>query len=121
MSQSLGPHLPVVLLARLQGDDAGDWAHQAVLLATVDDAGRPHAALLSFDELWAPDAERLRFGCYADSSTSANLRARRCATLCFAMPGSVHYVKLRASELPGGASWNALNCGSIPCATRPLP
>jgi hypothetical protein len=104
MSRRLGAAVPEELLALLQGADAGPWADQAVLIATADHRGRPHPALLSFDELYAPDAHRLRLGTYADSSTTENLRVRGALTLCFAGPGRVYYVKAVASEVhPPGA------------------
>lgn len=99
MSRRLGTELPGELLMLLQGADAGSWADQAVLIATADHRGRPHLALLSFDELFAPDAYRLRLGTYADSNTTENLRVRGAVTLCFAGPGRVYYVKAVASEL----------------------
>ncbi len=104
MSRRLGAELPEELLALLQGPDAGRWADQAVLIATADRQGRPHPALLSFDELYAPDACHLRLGTYADSSTTDNLRLRGALTLCFVGPGRVYYVKAvaRELELPGG-------------------
>lgn len=103
MSKRLGAQLPEELLTLLQGEGGGAWADQAVLIATADHRGRPHPALLSFDELFAPDAYRLRLGTYADSSTTENLRARGALTLCFVGPGRVYYVKALASELLAGA------------------
>lgn len=99
MSKRLGNALPDELFARLHGADAGDWADQAVLIATVDAQLRPHPALLSFDELYAPDPRRLRLATYADSSTTRNLRERGTVTLCLVGPGAVWYVKARAREL----------------------
>ena len=96
MSKRLGNALPDELFARLHGADAGDWADQAVLIATVDAQLRPHPALLSFDELYAPDPRRLRLATYADSSTTRNLRERGTVTLCLVGPGAVWYVKARA-------------------------
>lgn len=99
MSKRLGDALPDELFARLHGTDAGDWADQAVLIATVDPQLRPHPALLSFDELYAPDPRRLRLATYADSATTANLRQRGTVTFCLVGPGAVWYVKARAREL----------------------
>lgn len=107
MSKRLGDALPEELFARLNGADAGDWADQAVLVTTVDRRLWPHPALLSFDELYAPDPRRLRLATYADSTTTDNLRLRGALTLCLVGPGAVYYVKARARELEPAAGEDA--------------
>lgn len=102
MSVSLGAVLPEALLERLQGASAGEWADVALLATTTDPAGRPHAAMLSYDELAALDARTLRVATYDGSRTTDNLRRRGALTLILVAPGAVHYVKTRAREVPGG-------------------
>lgn len=102
MSLSLGTELPAELLARLQGSSAGEWADVALLATTTDDRQRPHAAMLSYDEVAALDARTLRLATYDGTTTSANLRRRAALTLILVVPGAVHYVKTRVREVAGG-------------------
>jgi len=97
MSRSLGDRLPADLVRSLSGDRP-DLAGHAIVIATTDGAGRPHPALLAYDELLALDPGTLRLATYARSSTAENLRQRGALTLCFVEPGSAHYVKARARE-----------------------
>ena len=103
MSEPLGARLPPEILARLAAPDAGHLMGRAIQIATLDPEGRPHPALLSYGEVVATDPCTLRIATYAASRTSDNLRRRGALTLCLVEPGSVHYVKARARELPGGA------------------
>jgi hypothetical protein len=102
MSESLGAVLPDALRERLEGREAGPWADLAVPIASVDRLGRPHPALLSYDELAAPDAATLRLALYDGSRSSDNLRLRGALTLFLVAPGAVHYVKAQAREVEGG-------------------
>ncbi len=102
MSRSLGDTLTGELLARLASESAGEWVDVAIPIATVDRLGRPHPALLSYDEVAAPDATTLRLATYAGSHTSDNLRLRGVVTLYLLAPGEVHYLEARARELDGG-------------------
>jgi hypothetical protein len=101
MSRSLGHTLPDRLMSRLDGARAD--AGQAVVLATVDAAGRPHFALLSTAEIVALGPQTLRFGTYATSTTAGNLRDRGTIGLCLVEGGEVFYVKGRVQELSGVA------------------
>lgn len=102
MSRSLGCALPDELLERLASETLGPWHDAVVPIATVDRLARPHAALLSYDELAARDAGSLRLATYEDSHTSDNLRLRGALTLYLFAPGTVHYVKALAHEVAGG-------------------
>ena len=102
MSRSLGHRLPDALVALLSGAPVEEGS--AIVLATVDVAGRPHFALLSTAEVAALGAERVRLGTYGASGTSGNLRERGAYGLCIVERGHVYYVKGRATELPGVAS-----------------
>lgn len=102
MSVSLGAELPADLLERLQGASAGAWADVALLITTTDRLRRPHAAMLSYDEIAALDARTLRVATYDGSTTSDNLRLRGALTLMLVVPGAVHYVKTYAREIEGG-------------------
>jgi hypothetical protein len=101
MSRSLGHRLPDRLAARLDGAAAD--AGFAIVLATVDEAGHPHFALLSTAEVLATGPRTVRLGTYSTSGTSTNLRERGTLGLCIVDDGSVFYVKGRVQELPAVA------------------
>ncbi len=101
MSVPLGTTLPPELLERLQGPVQA-WQDEAFFLTTVDRRGRPHAALLSYAEAWAPDSNHVRIALYTDSGTADNLRVRGVTTLLLVGTGSAHYVKGVAREVEGG-------------------
>lgn len=102
VSRTLGPSLPPALQQRLSGRDLQDRMTEAILIATIDTAGRPHPALLSYAEVVAVDAQTLRFATYRESTTAQNLRERGAITLCLIAPGSAYYLKARARELAPG-------------------
>lgn len=99
MSRTLGHELPEALRALLDGHDLPARMGKAILIATVDAAGRPHPALLSYGEVVAIDRRRLRLATYRDSRTSGNMRRAGHLTLCLVEPGMAYYVKARAREL----------------------
>jgi hypothetical protein len=103
MSRSLGPHLPEPLLARLSAPDGADRADrlgQVVVLATPDPCGWPHPALVSYTELRAVDASRLRLALHAGSRSTRHLRESGRVTLVFADAELALYVKAEALALP---------------------
>lgn len=100
MSRSLGPILPDRLLSRLIGSAAEVPLDTAVVLTTVDPFGWPHPALLSYAEILALDASRLRLGLHAGSRSSRHLRESGRATLAFADAELCVYVKGEALTLP---------------------
>lgn len=110
MSRSLGPRLPEPIV-RVLSASRGEGADRAILIATTDSAGRPHPALLTYNEVLAEGPATLRLAAYADSTTAENLRLRGAVTLCLVEPGAAHYVKARARELtsplPGRAVFEA--------------
>lgn len=72
-------------------------------MITVDRAGFPHVALISWYEVVALDRATLRLGLRATSQSSQNLRERRIGTLIFVGGGAAYYVKGRVeaeSSLP---------------------
>ena len=108
MARSLGPALPDRLLARLLGPIADAPPDLAVVLATVDPYGWPHPALLSYAEILAFDATRLRLGLHAGSRSSRHLKESGRATLVFADPELCLYVKAETLPLPAAARAPAL-------------
>jgi hypothetical protein len=101
MARSLGAQLPDTLLTRLVAPDRADRLGQVVVLATVDPYGWPHPALVSYAELLALDASRVRLALHADSRSTRHLRDSGRATLVFADAEVSLYVKAEAVALPG--------------------
>ena len=71
----------------------------AIVLATVDPYGWPHPALLSYAEILAFDATRLRLGLHAGSRSSRHLKESGRATLVFADAELCLYVKVESHPL----------------------
>ena len=76
----------------------------AILLATIDPYGWAHPALVSYAEVLALDAARLRLGLHAGSRSSRHLRESGRATLVFADAEFCLYVKVEALALPATPS-----------------
>lgn len=87
------------LYQRLSGGDIGPHADEAIVICTVDAAGWPHPAVLSYFEVAAVDQHTLHVAVYTNSRTCANLRERGKATLIMAGAGLVCYVRGVAVEL----------------------
>ena len=107
MSRDLGNELPGALLSLLDGHDLPARLGKAILISTVDAQGWAHPALLSYGEVVAVDARRLRLALYGSSGTSGNLRRSGRLTLCLIEEGIAYYVKAQAVEqqsvaLPSG-------------------
>ena len=68
----------------------------AIVLATVDPYGWAHPALVSYAEILALDAARLRLALHAGSRSSRHLRESGRATLVFADAELCLYVKAEA-------------------------
>jgi hypothetical protein len=85
---------------RLSGEGLEGRPGEAILIATIDEHGRPHPALLSYGEVLAVTPEVLRLVVAAGSTTARNLAARRAITLCLvtAAEGAL-YIKARAHPL----------------------
>ena len=99
MTRSLGPTLPDRLLSRLMAPVAQVRLDAALVLATVDPYGWPHPALLSYAEVLALDAGRVRLALHAGSRSSRHLRESGRATLVFADEELCLYVKGEALAL----------------------
>lgn len=100
MARAIGSTLPSVLLERLRGDDLASRVGIAVIVLTVDAAGWPHPAMLSYGEIVAADDRRIRLAVRPESGTAENLRCRSRLTFCFVEAGMAYYVKASAVELP---------------------
>jgi len=93
VSRTIGSSLPEPLQERLRGDDLAARLGIAVVIVTTDGDGWPHPAMVSYGELMAPDARRVRLAIHRASGTADNLRRRGRITLCFVEAGMAYYVK----------------------------
>ena len=110
MSRSLGSELPSDLLVRLSGRNLESVASKAIQIVTVDASGWPHPALLSYFEVVATSATRIRLAAYATSTTSGNLRRAGKLTLVVIDERVAYYVKAHAVEIARtlqSTEWNA--------------
>lgn len=96
MTRPLGDTLPDVLLSLLDAGDLRGRVGKAILIATADARGWPHAALLSYGEVVAVDRRRIRLATYRKSTTSENLRRDGKLTLCLIETGMAYYIKAQA-------------------------
>ena len=77
MSQILGKELPAALKERLGGVAVASHEGKIIPIFTMDEAGWPHPALLSYYEVVAKNASTLEMAIWKDSSTANNLRRRK--------------------------------------------
>jgi len=98
-----GDRLDEARFRRLSGELAAR-PPEAILIATTDDRGRPHPALLSYGEVLAVTPAVLRFAVSTNSATAHNLAARGAVTLCLIGPEGAAYVKAAARALPAERS-----------------
>ena len=101
VTRSLGPVLPDRLLSRLMAPATASPPDTAILLATIDPYGWAHPALVSYAEIVAFDAARLRLALHVGTRSSRHLRESGRATLVFADAELCVYVKVEALVLPG--------------------
>jgi hypothetical protein len=100
MTRLVGSTLPPALVDRLSHRDLPRRLGVGVPFVTVDDAGRPHAMLLSYLEIRAHDAASVGLVILATSRSARNLVERQAGTLLIVEPDLVAYVKLRALDGP---------------------
>ena len=99
MSRLLGKELPAVMQQRLGGAAVETHEGKIIPIFTIDDAGWPHPALLSYYEIVAKNASTLDMALWKDSSTSKNLRQAGKVTLMIIDQGVNYYLKGSVREL----------------------
>ena len=99
MSQILGKELTDALLKRLSGAAVASHEGKIIPIFTVDEAGWPHPALLSYYEVVAKNASTLEMAIWKDSSTANNLRRVGKISLMIADNGVNFYIKGAVKEL----------------------
>ena len=92
-------------LSRRPSSEGGN----AILLATSDNEGWPHIAMLSNWEVFAGDKTSIRIATYDSSVTTANLMRNNRATLVSVDNGATYYVKGMAILLKKHAKSDANN------------
>jgi hypothetical protein len=100
VTRSLGSALPDLLLSRLTVPPDAAPLDAAIVVVTVDPYGWAHPALVSYAEVVALDAARLRLALHAGSRSSRHLRESGRVTLVFADADFCLYVKGEALALP---------------------
>ena len=99
MSKLLGEELPAALQQRLSGGEIEANEGKIIPIFTIDEAGWPHPALLSYYEIVAKDVSTLDMALWKDSSTSKNLRQAGKVTLMVSDKGVNYYLKGRVCQL----------------------
>lgn len=99
MATLIGTELDDDLYVRLSGADLEQVADKVIQIVTVDEAGWPHPAILSYFEVVAKDRRNIRLAAYADSTTTANMRRTGKLTLLVIDERVVYYVKGTVEEL----------------------
>ena len=100
VSRSLGTVLPAALVERLSQREIQRHLGIGLPFVTIDQAGRPHAMLLSYLEVRAHSASTLGLVIHAGSSSARNLATRHAGTLLVVEPDAVVYVKTRTVDGP---------------------
>src|SRR5882672_1534702 len=99
MSKSLGSELNDDLFQRLSGENLETFAEKVILIATVDNGGRPHPAMLSYLEVVARDRRNIRLATSKDRSATQNRRRNRKATISIIDERVAYYIKGSVVEL----------------------
>lgn len=99
MSRVVGTELTPALFERLAGGDIEQHEGKIIPLVTLDEAGWPNPALLSYYEIVAKTAAALEMVLWKNSSTANHLRRSGKVTLMVIDPGVNYYLKGRVREL----------------------
>jgi pyridoxamine 5'-phosphate oxidase-like protein len=111
VATSIGAQLTGALLDRLSGRHFERHSALVIPIATVDQAGWPHLALVSYSELVARDRGSLRLALGGRSGSAGNLRRNGHLTVLLFDVGLVSYIKGTAREERPSmhcSPWNAL-------------
>ena len=99
MSRLVGKELTEELLQRLSGHDVSGQEGKIIPIFTLDQAGWPHPALLSYYEVVAKNLSTLDIALWKNSSTANNLRRESKVTVMIADKGINYYLKGKVREL----------------------
>ena len=110
MSRELENRIPDDFRRKLCAEDLTGLEGRALLLLTIDKAGFPHSAMLSYREMAAPDPRRIRFAIWKGTTTSMNIRREPRVSLIAVDEEMSYYLKgrtrifLKDSETFAGCS-----------------
>jgi hypothetical protein len=99
MSQLIGKELTPALLQRLGGAEIAAHEGKIIPICTIDDAGWPHPALLSYYEVVAKSPSTLDMAVWKNSSTAINLRNAGKVTFIISDHRVNYYLKGSVREL----------------------
>jgi len=99
MSKRLPPVLTDRLNGLVNGERLDEQLRKVLLLVSLDEAGWPYVAMLSYLEVIAADRGNLRIAPWSNSTTTANLRRERKATLIVVDEEMAYYIQCSAQEL----------------------
>jgi hypothetical protein len=99
MSRLVGKELTKELLQRLSGQDMTAHEGKIIPIFTLDEAGWPHPALLSYYEVVAKNPSTIDIALWKNSSTANNLRRQGKVTLMIADKSVNYYLKGKVQEL----------------------
>ena len=99
MSKRLPPVLTDRLNRLLNGERLQEQLNKVLLLVTLDEAGWPYVAMLSYLEVIAADGSSLRIAPWSNSITTANLRREGKATSIVVDEEMAYYIQTTAQEL----------------------
>jgi pyridoxamine 5'-phosphate oxidase-like protein len=93
MSRFVGDQLNDALLSRLSLETAIEHSHRALVIATIDEHGWPHPAMVSSLELVARDSRNIRLALHTRSRSLRNVCENGRLTVIVADEQGVHYIK----------------------------
>ncbi len=99
MSRLLGKELTESLFKRLNGYEVEAYEGKIIPIFTLDEAGWPHPALLSYYEVIAKNSTTLDIALWKNSSTAKNLRQTNKITFLICDKGVNYYLKGSVEEL----------------------
>jgi hypothetical protein len=99
MARVVGQELDGALADRLSGRDLDRVAGHVVIAVSVDEAGCPHPALLSYLEVVARDSRNVRLATFRDTTLARQARRAGKVTLVIFDVGVSCYIKGTVSEL----------------------
>jgi hypothetical protein len=99
MSKLIGTELTEPLVKRLSGEDVSSHEGKIIPIFTLDAAGWPHPALLSYYEVVAKNSKTIDMALWKDSSTAKNLRQTGKITLMIIDRAVNYYLKGSVEEL----------------------
>ncbi len=99
MSRMVGKALTEELSQRLSGDNVTSHEGKIIPIFTLDEAGWPHPALLSYYEVVAKNRSTLDVALWKNSSTANNLRRQGKVTAMITDKGINYYLKGTVQEL----------------------